>query len=40
MPRSKASEATTQEIEAFKLDLQSVNTRTKEIGNKVDEVLT
>jgi hypothetical protein len=39
-PNSKASEAAAQEIETFKLDLQSVNTRTKEIGNKVDEVQT
>jgi DNA-directed RNA polymerase subunit RPC12/RpoP len=38
MPKSKASEATAQEIEALKLDLESVNSRAEEIGGKVDGV--
>jgi hypothetical protein len=35
MPKSKASEAT-QELEALKLDMEHVNTRTEEIGQKLD----
>ena len=40
MPRSKASEATEQELAAMKMDMEGINTRTEEIGGKVDSVQT
>jgi hypothetical protein len=38
MPKSKASEATEQELAAMKMDMEGMNTRQEEIGGKVDTV--
>lgn len=36
MPKSKTTEAAVQELEALKLDMEHVNTRTEEIGVQLD----
>jgi hypothetical protein len=38
MPKSKASEATEQELATMKMDMEGMNTRQEEIGGKVDTV--
>jgi ribosomal protein L16 Arg81 hydroxylase len=40
MPKSKASEATEQELAAMKMDMEGMNTRQEEIGGKVESVQT
>jgi hypothetical protein len=40
MPKSKASEATKQELAAMKMDMEGMNTRQEEIGGKVESVQT
>jgi hypothetical protein len=40
MPKSKASEATEQELAAMKMDMEGMNTCQEEMGGKVDTVQT